>query len=577
VVEATEAAAAHRSLDKAGPWDTLPLRGSAAEGSRNMTQHLLRKAASFSCGVLTFGILGSAQAASQTASPIKHLVVIFQENVSFDHYFGTYPIAANVSGEPRFKPLPNTPGLPGQKSINTLASAGLLKKNPNKTNTANGSGAANPFRLDITQAATADQNHGYTAEQGAFDNFAMDLFPLKTGTASKGGSGTFYTKGQVMGYYDGNTVTALWNYAQHFAMSDNSFGTTFGPSTVGAINLISGQTSGVILPKNSKMDSSGTFDSATAVSDGHGGLTDISDDDPTGDVCSQGSTFRMSGRNIGDLLNAKSISWGFFEGGFDLKTKNGNGTTGCGRSTTSSVTNVTKADYTAHHEPFQYYTSTANPDHARPKSVALIGRSNDGANHQYDITDFFAALKNGNMPAVSFLKAPSYQDGHAGSSDPLDEQRFLVNTINTLEASPDWKNTAVIILWDDSDGWYDHAHAVVNSSSLSGYDVLNGHDCESKSRLNGLDGKPAEGRCGYGMRQPLLVISPYAKANYVNHTLTDQTSVDRFIEDNWLGGTRIGHGSFDAISGSLDKMFDFSGGTNPRLKLDAKTGEPVKS
>jgi phospholipase C len=534
-------------------------------------QHL-RKAALFSCCVLATGASASAHAARQPASPIKHLVIIFQENVSFDHYFGTYPKAANVSGEPAFHALPGTPG-----NINTLVTAHLLKKNPNKENPANGSGAANPFRLDITQAATADQHHGYTAEQGAFDNFAMDLFPLKTGSASSGGSGTFYTKGQVMGYYDGNTVTALWNYAQHFAMSDNSFGTTFGPSTVGAINLISGQTNGGILPDGATLSSDGTYDSGTLVRDGHGGWTDIGDDDPTGDVCSSGNTFAMSGTNIGDLLNAKNITWGFFEGGFDLTIKNKNGTTGCDRTSTSSVTNVTKKDYAPHHEPFQYYASTANPDHKRPASVAAIGRAHDGTHHQYDIKDFFAALDNGNMPAVSFLKAPSFEDGHAGSSDPLDEQTFIVNTINKLEHSPEWKDTAVVILWDDSDGWYDHAHAVVNSSSIPDYDVLNGHDCEAGKRREGVNGKPVEGRCGYGMRQPLLVISPYAKANFVAHKRTDQTSVDRFIEDNWLGGARMGHGSFDATAGTLGTMFDFSKGNNPKLVLDPTTGEPVKN
>jgi phospholipase C len=538
------------------------------------------KTALLSCGALMLCAAANAQSDKQpvTASPIKHLVVIFQENESFDHYFGTYPHAANVKGEPPFHALAKSPGTSGGQSINTLVTADLLKKNPNKTNSANGTGAANPFRLDITQAATADQHHGYTAEQAAFDNFAMDLFPLKTGSASAGGAGTFYTKGQVMGYFDGNTVTALWNYAQHFAMSDHSFGTTFGPSTVGALNLISGQTNGALLPKGATLSSDGTYDNGTLISDGHGGWTDIGDDDPTGDICSSGSTFAMSGKNIGDLLSAQNVSWGFFEGGFDLAIVNKNKTTGCSRSSTSAVTGVTKADYAPHHEPFQYYASTANLNHKRPKSINLIGTNKDDTHHQYDIADFYAALDKGNMPAVSFLKAPSYRDGHAGSSDPLDEQTFIVDVINRLEKLPAWKSTAVIILWDDSDGWYDHAHAVVNSSSSPGYDVLNGHACKAKSQtqLNGLNGKPVLGRCGYGMRQPLLVISPYAKANYVSHILTDQTSVDRFIEDNWLNGKRIGKGSFDAIAGPLDKMFDFSKGNNPVLKLDPQTGEPVK-
>jgi phospholipase C len=147
--------------------------------------------------------------------------------------------------------------------------------------------------------------------------------------------------------------------------------------------------------------------------------------------------------------------------------------------------------------------------------------------------------------------------------------------VNTVQDSPDWKDTAIIILYDDSDGWYDHAHAVVNPSKLGvkGYDVLTGGDsCSTGTPLPGVNGQPAQGRCGYGTRQPLLVISPYSKVNFVDHTLTDQTSVMRFIEDNWMGGARLGGGSFDAISGSLKAMFDWSKGDTPKLILDPKTG-----
>src|ERR1700722_17420801 len=153
------------------------------------------------------------EAQSGTSTPIKHLVVIFGENISFDHYFGTYPKALNPPGEPPFHPVANTP------SVNGLT-PGLLTQNPN-LNPANGTGASNPFRLDRNEALTADMNHSYGPEQASFDNGLMDLFPVKTGTA--GPPPSYYppvvaTKGLVMGYFDGNTTTALWNYAQHFAL-----------------------------------------------------------------------------------------------------------------------------------------------------------------------------------------------------------------------------------------------------------------------------------------------------------------------------------------------------------------------
>ena len=487
----------------------------------------------------------------RTATPIEHLVVIFQENVSFDHYFGTYPNATNPRAEPHFKALPGTP------VVNGFTNA-LLNLNPN-LNPANGSSASNPFRLDRSQAVTPDQDHDYTAEQQAFDGGVMDLFPEFT---SSGGN-------EVMGYFDGNTVTALWNYAQVFAMSDNSFSTTFGPSTPGVLNLVSGQTNGVTSTLN------GTGDETSGGSDGS--LTVIGDPDPIGDVCSNPTRNQVTlgGRNIGDLLGASGVSWGSFMGGFDLTITNPNGTTGCKRS--SAGLSGTTGDYIPHHSFFNYHTSTSNPQHTRPASLAEIGH--DGpANHQYDINDFYAAVAAGNFPAVSFLKAPAYQDGHAGYSNPLDEQTFIVNTINFLEKLPSWKSTAVVILYDDSDGWYDHQMGPIVNTSNGSADALTGPGTcgNGAMALPGLSqaNQHALGRCGYGPRQPLLIVSPWTKEDFVDHSVTDQTSIIRFIEDNWLNGQRIGQGSFDAIANSIVQMFDFERGRGEkRLFLNPSTGE----
>jgi phospholipase C len=227
--------------------------------------------------------------------------------------------------------------------------------------------------------------------------------------------------------------------------------------------------------------------------------------------------------------------------------------------------------------------------------VAAIGHSlipdtnnPDPANHQYDSHDFFDALDAGHMPAVTFLKAPAYQDGHAGYSDPLDEQNFVVTTINRLQKSKFWSSTAVIIAYDDSDGWYDHQMPPIVNPSFSVADKLNGPaTCNAglqqwrttrATPLNGALGYPAQGRCAYGTRIPLIVVSPFAKRNFIDHTLTDQSSILRFIEDNWLAGERIQPGgSFDTIAGKLDNMFDFDGRDDGPRKviLDPKTGVVV--
>ncbi len=528
-----------------------------------------------SATALTAGSYTLANAAATTATPIKHVIVIYQENVSFDHYFATYPHATNPIGEPAFHAKKNT-----QTDINTVENAGLLTNNPN-LNTANGAGASNPFRLDATQVATADQNHSYTPEQQAEDNGAADLFPLYTGAGTAGGTGAFGTTGQVMGYYDGNTVSAFWNYAQNFAMSDNARTDGYGPSTPGAIEAVSGQTNGmqIILDTNNK--------TSYYVPDGQGGYTMINDVDPANDVCSSTTnTSYMAGKNIGDLLNAASVTWGSFMGGFNLSLTNKNGTTNCARSTLSTYTGVNEADYIPHHAWFQYYQSTANATHARPSSVAAIGhtyiphtKTLDPANHEYDLNDFYAALQAGNFPAVSYIKAPAYQDGHAGYSDPADEQYFLVTLINFLQQKHRLNDTAVIVTYDDSDGWYDHSYAAPTSASYSTADLLNGTSvCGTGTQKNGVNGQPVNGRCGPGVRIPFLVISKYAKKNYVSHTPITQASVVKFIEDNWLAGARLGQGSFDETTGSIMDMFDFTAPKQtPDLYLDPRTGVQTAS
>src|SRR6202045_1099426 len=234
----------------------------------------------------------------------------------------------------------------------------------------------------------------------------MNRFPE---TVDAGGPGCLdygHGKGLVMGYYDGNTVTAFWNYAQNFAMSDNSYSTTFGPSTPGLLNLVAGNTFEATI-------TNGLGAGGNIAGPSTSGAV-VGDPDPAGDVCSnpKRTQITMSGQNVGDLLNQAGVSWGSFMGGF----------ANCTHSSTG-ITGLTSTDYIPHHAFFQYWKSTQNPNHTRPTSVALIGHQGDAANHEYDLNDFYAALNANNLPAVSFIKAPAIEDGHAGYSDPLDEQK----------------------------------------------------------------------------------------------------------------------------------------------------------
>jgi phospholipase C len=579
-------------------------------------------------------------------TPIQHVVVIFQENVSFDHYFGTYPNATGTDGN-AFTAKPGTP------AVNGLTDS-LLNANPN---------AAPPQRLDSSPTGlagdpggqlTCDMDHNYSDEQQAFDGGKMDQFVQSVGAASGTAPGTANPckPATVMDYYDGNTVTGLWNYAQNYAMSDNSYETTFGPSSPGAINLVSGDTGGVDTSHavNSPSISTANAPNADLTADGKGGYSLTSDAQPYWDDCSTRDAVAMKGKNIGDLLNQAGLSWGWFQGGFaptdSYATALGHvGASGQSTSTfipdqfksyynvaanrpahssnQGNCDNVTpvgvalggsgqygyKDDYIPHHEPFQYYASTANPHHLAP-TLSTIGNDTqsyvngvpqfDTANHQYDTTNFdqlVAAISANQLPAsalpaVSFIKAPGYEDGHAAYSDPADEQAFVVHIINELEQSPDWSSTAVFINYDDSDGWYDHQYSGVTNPSASPADNLTNSVLKPTAGTSGLCGTQGtgsseplggeQGRCGFANRLPMLVISPYAKQNYVDHNVSDQASIINFVEYNWgLDGIKQ---SFDDALARTDSkehikfdlagMFDFAG--SPHLTpvlLDPSTGE----
>ncbi len=176
-----------------------------------------------------------------------------------------------------------------------------------------------------------------------------------------------------------------------------------------------------------------------------------------------------------------------------------------------------------------------------------------------------------------------------------------------MQQSPEWAKTAVFIQYDDSDGGYDHVTGpIMNASATGNIPGQNDTNTNANDSLipvlplsnsttpaapdtittSGVCGSPAggalPGRCGYGPRLPFLVISPWAKVNFVDHTLTDQTSSLRFIEENW-GLESIdefeqppGQGSFDRLAGTVMNMFDFDDKPNPRqLILNPLNGQVV--
>ncbi|WP_165942857.1 alkaline phosphatase family protein [Marinomonas flavescens] len=436
-----------------------------------------------------------------TLTPIKHVVVVMLQNESFDRYFGRYPIAENKPGEAAFHALNNTPQVTGY-------SKAVLTQNPNLTN---------PYRLAPAEP-TCDLGYGPLAQKASYNHGENNMFIWLDSSGpinSINDDGCFPQS--VMGYYDGNTLHALWHYAQEYVMADHFFATDYSSTVSGLLNEIAGTTHGV-LPR---MSPGVNY---------HDYL--LGNNEPLyDDASSDHYKVHLTGNNIGDLLNQKQVTWGAFIGGFMPSSRTKEGKAILVDRSLSLQGSIIK-DYFSYNDPFQYFKTTANPHHLAPESEANIGYQ-DQANHQYDLSQMWLALKNNNLPAVSYVIPKASQNGHVGSSSPLDEQAFLTQLISRIKQSTVWPSTAVMLVWNNSDGWYDHVTPPKATKDMAG--------------------------TGYGPRLPFLIVSKWAKHNVVDHQQLDQSSVLRFIENNWNLGF-LGKQTPDRYANSLDNMFDFHRG-----------------
>lgn len=489
-----------------------------------------------------------------TRTPIRHLVVIFDENNSFDRYFGTYPYATNQDGI-LFQAKPGTP-IP-ENYLQGFAADGspvfkdaLVRDNPNQVK---------PFRLGHDDYICTN-DHEYRPELDAvgWPYLTMDRFvqnATQSSTAKNPATGRYWNEfcanplntlnpkalpgGQVMGYFDGNSVTALWNYAQNFAISDGFHQTTYGPSTLGHLALVAATTGPVYT--NPLVNTLDYFViKGYLINDMWALYDDCSFSAGLEDLLDSGA---IQTNNIGDLLTHARVPWGWFSAGFTPTGYSSRGFVECNAARTDRY-GVTSPDYSSSNEPFQFFVSTSNPGHLPPMATRLIG-SQDQANHQYDLSAFDKALMAGKLPAVTFLKPPISESGHGNFSNPIDEQRWLTTTINKIQRYPDWKRTAIVITYDDSDGDYDHIPPPT---------------------------RPGPGPHGYGVRLPFLVVSPWSKVNYIDHERLDHGSLIRFIRYNWGIAETLGPNAADQYSGSMLGLFDFTAEKrrhpNPRLFLN---------
>ena len=447
------------------------------------------------------------------------------------------PQAANPPGDPPFEARANTP------TVNNLLPSPL---NGNRDLRATNPNQSKPFRLDRTQFVTCSQDHTYRPEQRAANLGRMNRFVQPTDNSD------------VCAPAAARAVTAGHGLLRR---QHGDGAVELRPALRPQRQRVRRRRTGRRhpAPSTSSPDARPGPPRTTTKTVTQGVL--YGDADPSTTICSDPAKGQatLTGPNVGDLLTQAGVSWGWFQGGFRLdpattRRRRANGTIGTSRASRRRTTRRTTT---------RSSTSTRPPtrDTCRRRRTRRSGMTTR-RNHQYDLGDFWTAADSGHLPAVSYLKAAGYQDGHPGpqNSNPLDEQDFLVSTLNHLQRLPEWSShrggARLGRLGRAVRPRVPAQRAPLGQRALDR--SLRRRHCETPSAVPGsarrARARPGdrvfEMRCGYGERLPLLVVSPYAQDNHVDHTLIDQTSVLQFIEDNW-GLGRLGHESFDAEAGSL--------------------------
>jgi phospholipase C len=464
---------------------------------------------------------------------IEHIVVIYAENRSFDHLYGLFPGADGLANatpaqmtqqDRNGKPLPELPPAWKGKDPDPAFPYRMANK-PFRLD-------AQPLNLPLSQQVRSPVHRYYqNIEQingGRNDKFAA---------VSDAG-------GYVMGYYDGSKLP-MWKWAREYTLADAFFMGAFGGSYLNHQYLVCACTPRFAdAPANTRaqLDDRGllkrrpgspasaldgdqlTFD-GDVTPDGYTVNTMQPPYQPSGVLPAKGGDPRFAGtstnpsltvlppskdKTIGDTLSARGVSWAWYSGGWNIAVKDG---TQAPEAKRTAIYNRDKGSivFQPHHQPFNYYARFApgTPDRTR---------------HLKDFDDLVKAIEDGRLPAVSFYKPQGSLTEHPGYTDVLSGDEHIAELVAQIKASKLWPSTAIIVTYDENGGFWDHASP------------------------------PAGDRWGPGSRIPAIIISPYAKRGYVDHTSYDTTSILKFITLRFglepLPGVR-------ANAGDLTAAFDF--------------------
>ncbi|HEY1903137.1 MAG TPA: alkaline phosphatase family protein [Terracidiphilus sp.] len=482
---------------------------------------------------------------------VKYVFVLFQENRSFDYYFAGYPGADGLYAGPDGPYTPNHVAGFTQTIVNTDGSLGTVTPFKIPATVVDANGRTVPiYPADV---ASVDHSHVGIARKIALDtngvarnteySLTEEGVTVKDGKPSNAPTLERKQFGElVMGHVDCDTAPFLWRYADRFTLFDHFMDTIVGPSTPNAIAMISGQggeTQWLLHPDAADAGGKGKGATVPMLSDPQpywgspldtadrlkqpqathpfGGVsknltfaslplsfmgtaikkTTAADYDPTFDLPDvQEDIDKIAGHGV------KAVNWGWYQQGYDHEINDASG-------------KASHEGYVAHHNAPEYFGYVAN------NPVA--------STHLHGLSEFFAALAArqlppsgvfyirggyGNIegwkpqdPNPKLAKVFNGNDDHPGYSDTQISEGLLAQEINAIAASPYWRESAIIITYDESDGLYDHAKPRIRS-----YDAA---------------GIPLE----QGPRIPALLISPFAVAHGVSHVPSEHSSIIKFVDE----------------------------------------------
>ena len=383
----------------------------------------------------------AALAATTGIHKIKHVIVIMQENRSFDDYFGTYPGAD---------------GIPATNGQFTVCNPDPIAKTCDKP-------YHNPSDTDLGGC------HGGACISVIEDGGKMDGFVTS--------AEQFSYPTDVMGYQDARDIPNYWAYAQNFVLNDHMFMSTTGWSLPQHLYMVSAWSA-----------LCSTAQASSCVNNIEGPYSPNVEEQQVNQALSTGtSTDHHSWTDITYLLYKKSVSWRYY-----IET-----------GTTPDCVDGNVA--TCPSNPQSYKT----PGIWNPLPLFSDVQQDNQISNVKPLDSYFTAAAAGTLPAVSWISPSGPNSEHPQIGGIHEGQAYVTNLINAAMSGPDWNSTAIFLSWDDWGGFYDNVMP------------------------------PTVDKNGFGPRVPSLVISAYAKKGYIDHQTLSQDAYLKFIEDDFLGGSRL--------------------------------------